>query len=481
MGPTVVWFRRDLRVHDHPALIDAVQSGAPIVPLFVWDPAIIHGRFASPNRAWFLAGSVRTLARSLEELGAALRVRSGPPAEILPQVVRETGAGAVVASRDYTPYGRSRDRVVAAALEQIGVELRVKRGVLVHEPEELPGSESGPARVFTPFLHRWEAIPLRAVLPKPDRLTGALAVSDERARGPLELGVAEPDAEPGLLPEPGEQAARARLEAWLDAGPEHGPAAYHRTRDRLDDDAATSRLSADLRLGLLSPVEVVTRALATDGSNEGSRRFSSELAWRDFYAHLLWHLPRMAREPFLERFREVDWPGDAPVVDRWKRGVTGYPIVDAAMRQLASSGWMPNRARMIVAAFLTKDLLADWRLGEAHFMRYLVDGDPASNLGGWQWAASVGTDAQPYFRVFNPVTQGGRFDPEGRYVRRWLPALTRVPTNRIHQPWTMTGDEMVASDCRIGVDYPAPIVDHAEARTRAIAFFRSIEPERVRR
>ena len=151
------------------------------------------------------------------------------------------------------------------------------------------------------------------------------------------------------------------------------------------------------------------------------------------------------------------------------------------MRQLASSGWMPNRARMIVAAFLTKDLLADWRLGEAHFMRYLVDGDPASNLGGWQWAASVGTDAQPYFRVFNPVTQGGRFDPDGRYVRRWLPALARVPTNRIHQPWTMTGDEMVASDCRIGVDYPGPIVDHAEARTRAIAFFRSIEPERVRR
>jgi deoxyribodipyrimidine photo-lyase len=224
---------------------------------------------------------------------------------------------------------------------------------------------------------------------------------------------------------------------------------------------------------LLSPLEVVSRVRALDLDGAGPERFVSELAWRDFYAHGLWHEPRLAREPHAHRLAGLDWPGDDAVLDAWRTGRTGFPIVDAPMRQLVATGSMPNRARMVVASFLTKDLLVDWREGESCFMAHLLDGDPASNLGGWQWAASVGADAQPWFRVFNPVTQGERFDPDGTYVRRWLPELADVPTSRVHAPWTMTADEQAAAGCRIGTDYPAPIVDHAEARARALAWFRA--------
>jgi deoxyribodipyrimidine photo-lyase len=479
--PTVVWFRRDLRIHDHPALTEAVRAGGTVVPLFVWDPAILHGRFASPNRAWYLHGAVRALGDALAVRGAALHVRIGRPAEVLGEVVRETGARTVLASRDYAPHGRRRDREVANVLGELGVSFELRRGLLVHEPEDLPGSNGGAPRVFTPFLRRWEQVPVRPLLPPPDEIPSNEPVIPATELPDLDaLGVPQPTADASLLPEPGEPAARRRLETWLDAGPDHGPAAYHRTRDRLDDPYRTSRLSPDIRFGLLSPVEVVMRAMAVDGGGDGSSRFASELAWRDFYAHLLWHEPGTAREPFLERFRGVAWPGDPDAVEAWQRGRTGYPVVDAAMRELLASGWLPNRARMIVASFLTKDLLADWRAGEAHFMRHLLDGDPASNLGGWQWAASIGTDAQPWFRVFNPVTQGRRVDPEGSYVRRWLPELGLVPSDKIHEPWTMTAAEMAAANCRIGREYPAPIVDHAEARRRALAFFGSIDPGTIR-
>jgi deoxyribodipyrimidine photo-lyase len=297
------------------------------------------------------------------------------------------------------------------------------------------------------------------------------------------LGLEGPTADPEELPRAGEAAARQRLEAWLAAAPAGGPTTYAERRDRLDDPGSTSRLGPDLRFGLLSPVEVVTRALSADGGSRGSRRFVSELAWRDFYAHILFHGPEMARAPFQRRYAGVSWPGGslgdtrtsptaAGPAEAWRTGRTGFPIVDAGMRQLAATGFMHNRARMIVASFLAKDLLIDWRVGEAHFMRHLLDGDPASDLGGWQWAASVGTDAQPYFRVFNPVTQAQRFDPDGVFVRHWVPELRRVPVTRIHAPWTMTLDEQAQAGCRIGMDYPAPIVDHAEARLRAIAWFR---------
>ena len=479
-SPTVVWFRRDIRLHDHPALTDAVRGDGPVVPLYVLDPALLGGRFASPNRTWFLLGALRALAEELEARGSRLVVRVGDPLEVVPTVARDVGARLVLVSRDYAPYGRRRDRAVAEALERDGIAFGARRGLLVHEPEELPGANGGTPRVFTPFLRRWEALDLRSILPAPRSVPAPDAWPDG---GPgtiptaAQLGVAHPTARRDLLPEPGEPAARARLERWLAAGPDHGPTAYAETRNDLADPEATSRLSYDLRLGLLSPVEVATRALAVDGGAEGSRRYVSELAWRDFYNHVLWHEPRTAKEPFLEAFAGRRPPGtDEASVEAWRRGQTGYPIVDAAMRHLEASGWMPNRTRMIVASFLTKDLLTDYRVGEAHFLYHLLDGDPASNLGGWQWAASVGTDAQPYFRVFNPVTQAERFDPDGAYVRRWLPELAAVPAKRIHAPWTMTVEEQAGANCRIGTDYPAPIVDHAEARRRALAWFESVAP-----
>ena len=461
-----------------PALADAIRAGSNIAPLFVLDPALLHGRFASPNRTWFMLGAVRALADALESRGSGLIVRVGRPADVVPAFATEVGATEVLVSRDYTPFGRTRDRAVADRLGRAGIAFRARPGVLLHEPEHVLTADGRPYTQFAPFHRRWSAQPIRTMEPLPATIPSApAAVAGMAAAADLiataaELGVAPPTADISAMPVPGEPAARARLDAWLDQGPAAGVAAYAMTRDQLAIPEGTSRLGPDLRFGLLSPVEVATRTRAVDTDTTGPERFVSELAWRDFYAHGLWHEPRLAREPHARRFAGLVWPGTTGL-DAWRSGRTGYPIVDAPMRQLVATGSMPNRARMIVASFLTKDLLVDWREGEAFFMAHLVDGDPASNLGGWQWAASVGADAQPWFRVFNPVTQGERFDPDGAYVRRWLPELAYVPASSIHAPWRLSADEQAAARCRIGTDYPTPIVDHAEARARALAWFRA--------
>jgi deoxyribodipyrimidine photo-lyase len=480
---TVVWFRRDLRVHDHPALTAAIHLGLPIAPLFVLDPALLHGRFASPNRAWFLLGALRALADALERRGSRLSVRIGPASDVVPTFALEVGASEVVVSRDYAPAGRARDRVVAARLARAGIAFRARCGLLIHEPEDVVTADGRPFTRFAPFHRRWRSLPIRIVEPAPTSIptTPRVFLPEIIGTGGIpdaeEVGVPRPTADPAAMPLPGEPAARARLAAWLDTGPGAGISRYADTRDDLANEEGTSRLGPDLRFGLLSPVEVASRALSSSDGAPGPERFVSELAWRDFYAHALWHEPRTAREPHDRRYVGIEWPG-AQGFDEWRNGLTGYPIVDAAMRQLVITGAMPNRARMIVASFLTKDLLVDWREGEAWFMTHLIDGDPASNLGGWQWAASVGIDAPPSFRVFNPVTQGERFDPDGTYVRRWLPELALVPTPRIHAPWTMSTEEQAAATCLIGRDYPAPIVDHAEARARALAWFAALRDTR---
>jgi deoxyribodipyrimidine photo-lyase len=475
----VVWFRRDLRVHDHPALTAAVAEADVVVPLFVFDDLLLHGRWSAPNRLWFLRESVAALGEALAERGAPLRVIRGRAVGAVPAFVREAGAQALYLTRDATPYGRGRDRIVADALAGRGIAVHAKRGLYVHEPDEVRTADGGPFAVYSPFRRAWASRPRRDPLPAPDRIPGGgrstaptgLDRAPAAAAVPTlaDLGLPGPTADPVLLPAPGEPAARARLARWLDAGID----AYADVRDRLDL-AVTSRLSQDLRFGLLSPLEVVARA---DRPGEGARVFTSEVIWREFYAHVLWHHPRVVREEFLERLAALPWrtgPSADADFDAWRDGRTGYPVVDAAMRQLRASGFVHNRARMLAASFLTKDLLLDWRLGEAHFMAHLVDGDLASNNGGWQWAASVGTDPQPYFRIFNPVLQGRRFDPDGGFVRRWVPELARVPAARIHEPWTMTPDEQQAAGCRIGIDYPAPIVDHAAARERALAAYAAV-------
>jgi deoxyribodipyrimidine photo-lyase len=460
----LVWFRRDLRVHDHPALSAAVAEADAVVPLFVFDDTLLHGRWPAPNRAWFMRESVAALSTSLAERGGALRIAHGDPREVVPRLAREVGAASVYVSRDATPYGRRRDQEVAAALAREGIALHPKRGLYVHEPGEVLTADGRPFSVYSPFRRAWDRRPCRDPLPAPDRIRGPRPGRPDAVPALEALGVGPVTADPGLLPAPGEAAARHRLAGWLQGA----IGGYADARDRLHLEG-TSRLSQDLRFGLLSPVEVLARAA---GPGEGRRVFASELAWREFYAHVLWHHPRVRHEPFLPAFSDLRYRHDPSAAEAWRLGRTGYPVVDAAMRQLRAMGWVHNRGRMIAASFLTKDLLLDWKIGEAHFMRHLVDGDLASNNGGWQWAASVGTDPQPYFRIFNPVLQGRRFDPDGAYVRRWVPELRAVPVSHLHEPWTMSDAMQDAAGCRIGTDYPAPIVDHAEARVRAIATYR---------
>lgn len=449
MTTSVVWFRRDLRLRDHPALTAAHADGDRIAPLFVIDERLLAGRFRSANRLWFMRGSVSALAAALEVRGAPLSVVRGNPSEVVPAFAAAVGAGRVVASRDYTPYGRGRDQRVAAALGLRGIGWDTYPGLLIHEPEDVATANRQPYRVFGPFQRAWLEHPARDILVAPDAIASVAAVPGHRVEDVL--ATVTPSADPTLLPEPGEGPARERLARWAESKTLDR---YATDRDRLDVDG-TSRLGQDLRWGLISPSTVSERCA---GPGEGRRRFLSELAWRDFYAHLLWHEPRLARTSFRPSLDEVAWEHDPRVIDAWRTGRTGYPVVDAAMHQLTMSGWMHNRARMITASFLTKHLGVDWRVGERHFMEHLIDGDPASNNGGWQWAASTGTDAQPWFRIFNPTLQAIRHDPEGDYVRRWVPELAGLSRDAIHAPPPGA--------------YIAPIVDHREARARALTAYR---------
>jgi deoxyribodipyrimidine photo-lyase len=448
MATSVVWFRRDLRLHDHPGLAAAISDGDSIAPLFVIDDRLLSGRFRSSNRLWFMRGSVSALAGTLTGRGARLAVERGDPSEVVPAFAVAVGAGRVIASRDYAPYGRERDDRVAAALARRGIGWATFPGLLIHEPEEVTTAEGTGFRVFGPFQRSWLQNIEREVLPAPDSVPGcgkAVGRTIEDLLDPV-----TPTAELALLPVPGEDAARDRLARWTGS---QALDRYATDRDRLDIDG-TSRLGQDLRWGLLSPSEV---ALRSRGPGDGPRRFLSEFAWRDFYAHLLWHEPRAARASLRSALERVAWERDSRVIDAWRTGRTGFPVVDAAMRQLTTSGWMHNRARMIAASVLTKHLGVDWRVGERHFMEHLIDGDPSSNNGGWQWAASTGTDAQPWFRIFNPTLQAIRHDPDGAYVRRWLPELAELEGGAVHTPPPGS--------------YLAPIVDHREARGRALTAY----------
>lgn len=485
------WLRRDLRLHDNAALNEALESGQAVVPIFVLDPRLVGSNRVGPHRLAFLFGGLRALDADLRARGAPLIIRSGDPLECLTRLCSELRASghepvAIHAEADASPYARARDAHVAAALP-----LKLAGGASLVPPGELVKADGRPYTVFTPFSKAWKARPVLAgatVLPPPERLRSLAGLASQ----------AIPDT-PALDPRvpfpPGESEARRRLAAFAAALPSAAPRtedllgsraagdaqpliyAYAELRDR-PDRAATSQLSPYLRFGMLSIREAALAAGAAlaaapdAAARRGAQTWLDELIWREFFQHILHHFPELLGQSFRPRLRAIEWRQDPEGFAAWREGRTGYPVVDAAMRALAEQGWMHNRARMLVASFLVKDLLVDWRLGERYFMQQLVDGDPAANNGGWQWAAGTGTDAAPYFRVFNPVLQGRRFDPEGRYVRRWLPELAKVPLARLHAPWTMSPAEQAAAACRIGRDYPAPIVDHARARARALAAFR---------
>lgn len=488
---TILWLRRDLRLADHPALIAAAEhaqkSGGTLLPIFIWEPGLIDGPRSSTNRTWFLRESLIELARELAERGSTLLELQGPATSAFPALVTKlraagigTGSMTAFITRDHTPYALARDRAVADALIPLNVSLHATRGLVVVEPDELLTGGGTAYGVYTPYFRRWIELvvqradrPLAAPkrLPPPPTFTLPRALCTDSAA--LEVA-ATPTAQRDLLPAPGERAARAAAERWISAGKGNGAGGYADRRNSLADAEGTSRLSAALHLGLLSSRELVARMLPLPperaGERSGERTWVSQIAWRDFYTQVLWHAPHAARGAWRPAYDAVQWDDRQEPFDAWREGRTGYPIVDAAMRQLRSSGFMHNRARMISASFLTKDLLVDWRKGEMHFLQHLVDGDVAANNGGWQWSAGSGTDAQPYFRIFNPITQAANFDPDGAYIRRWVPELTGLKSPAIHAPWAHTA-ALAAAGITLGKQYPAPIVDHADARVRTLAAY----------
>jgi deoxyribodipyrimidine photo-lyase len=473
------WFRRDLRLHDNPALLEALRAGdGRVVPLFILDDAILRSPRVGPARVHFLLESLAALDRALRERGSRLVVRRGAPLDVLREVARGCGADAVYFNRDYTPFARARDERVAAGLASDGRGVRHFPDHVICEPDELLSGAGKPYAVYTPYRRRWWARveQARADLLHERRLAPFApvpeALSDDPIPTPAELGAA--GVEP--LPPGGEAAGLERLRAFLDLGNPDGVRDYHVQRDLMAR-PATSRLSAYLHLGCVATAQCLRGALrALDAADRDARPgvegWIGELVWHDFYTQTLYHFPHVLRGAFRREYDALAWENDERLFAAWCEGRTGYPVVDAAMRQLNRESWMHNRARMIVASFLVKDLLVDWRWGERYFLQRLVDGDHAANNGGWQWIAGTGADAQPFFRIFNPVSQGRKFDPHGAYVRRYVPELARVPDRYIHAPWTMPADEQRRAGVELGDHYPAPVVDHAAQREKALAMYR---------
>jgi len=453
---SIVWFRgKDLRVADHGPLAEAAATGE-VIPLFVLDPFFFAPERARdlPHRMQFLLESLKVLEASLARLGSRLLVVPGRSVDVVPQVAAAWKANQVLAHRWVEPFGRERDRRVAGALERHGIDFRLVEGETLLPPGSVRNGQGGMFRVFTPFARACLRLDLELALGTPPSLPPLPG-------GPATETVPIPSLEElGLIPNPrlqagGERAARQRLRAFVD-----GPlATYGTDRDRMDL-PGTSRLSADLKFGTLS-VRAVWQAAV--GPGESPRRYLNELLWREFSHHLLWEWPELLERPFRPAFEGFPWHEDEAAWEAWVEGRTGYPVVDAAARQLRAEGFVHNRARMVAASFLTKHLLIDYRRGEAHYLRWLTDGDWAANNAGWQWCAGCGCDAQPWFRIFNPVNQGRKFDPDGAYVRRWVPELADCPTAFIHEPWK------APKAVRMRFDYPEPIVDHALARERFLA------------
>jgi len=469
----LVWFRRDLRDFDHAALCQALRDARSVFCVFIFDREILDA-LPSPDdrRVEFIWDSVRELDAALRARGGGLIVRHAFARDAIPELAAALGASAVHANRDYEPAACARDAAVAQALAARGIAFRTAKDRVIFECDEVHAQTGRPFSVFTPYRNAW---------------LGRLTPSDVNAHTIDRYADALAAPPPGVAePMPGLEAMgfrRTNLRALgIGTGMSAGAALAADFRQRIDryqearDFPAArgpSYLSVHLRFGTVSIRELVAyahlRSLEPDGA--GAATWLSELIWREFYAQILWHHPRVTAHAFKPQYDALPFPDDPVLFAAWREGRTGYPIVDAAMRQINVSGYMHNRLRMIAASFLVKDLLVDWRRGERYFADHLLDFDLASNNGGWQWAASTGCDAQPYFRIFNPVTQSERFDPAGRFIRRYVPELAPLDAQEIHAPWLVAPAIQQAKGVVIGRDYPAPIVDHATARRAALALF----------
>lgn len=479
---TIVWFRQDFRISDQPALRRAADRGG-VIPVYILAPEEEGEWLRGGASRWWLHHSLASLNKQLRERGSRLVIRQGATQQVLDDLIEQTGATAVYWNRRYEPTAIERDKQVKATLLSRGLQAESFNGSLLHEPWTIRTKQNAPYQVFTPF---WKAC-LSAgvqheVLSTPRDLAGPARWPASLTLEQLEL-LPKIDWDAGIAEawEPGEPAADRRLREFIASG----LARYRTDRDRADIDSS-SRLSPHLHFGEISPRQIwvaTEKALATwkgqpasdaAQAHQSAEVFLKEVGWREFAYHLLYHFPQTTTEPLREQFRGFPWRRSQRDLRAWQRGQTGYPIVDAAMRQLWTTGYMPNRTRMVVASFLTKDLRLPWLSGAQWFWETLVDADLANNTLGWQWTAGCGADAAPYFRVFNPTMQAEKADPNGDYIRRWVPELSKLPTKWLREPWTAPAEELSAAGVDLGKTYPRPIVDHHEARDAALAAYDKI-------
>lgn len=473
-APSLLWLRLDLRLADHAALSAAMARGGPVIPVFLWNPEEEAAWRPGGASRWWLHHSLESLSSQLQALGSRLLLRRGPALETLLGLAHETGATAVFWSRRYEPETIARDTRVKDGLRSAGIEAISSNSALLFEPWTIQNKAGRPFQVFTPFWkHCLTLEPPPPPIPVPAHI-----------RAPRRWPTTEPVEALGLLPEvswdaglrgswkPGSSGAQANLARFLSAPVDR----YDGDRDR-PGVLGTSRLSPHLHFGEISPRQVwwaMKDAAAAAGRADDtwrSSRFLAEIGWREFAHHLLYHFPATPTSPLRPEFLKFPWRSAPEWLRAWQRGRTGFPIVDAGMRELWRTGWMHNRVRMIVASFLVKDLLISWTEGAQWFWDTLVDADLASNTLGWQWTAGCGADAAPYFRVFNPTSQGEKFDPDGTYVRRWVPELSQLPADWIHRPHEAPATILAAAGIRLGKDYPHPIVSHSIARNVALEAF----------
>jgi len=481
-APVLLWFRKDLRLADNAALAAALAHGGPIVPVFILDETG-EGRWSLGGASrWWLHHSLSALDADLRARGSRLVLARGDSGAELRRIAKATGAGAVYWNRRYEPASRARDAALKSSLQAEGLDAKSFNSALLFEPHTIQNKQGRPFQVFTPYWRHCLSLPM----PEPVKSEAARLAAPEA--WPESLAAAEL----GLLPSipwdagfpkvwtPGEAGAQARLKRFL-RDEDEGVHAYDEMRNLPARDG-TSGLSPHLHWGEIGPRQIAAalrglgRSSGLDPASNGARVFLSEIGWREFAYHLLYHFEQTPERALRAEFERFPWAedGDGEKLKAWRRGRTGYPIVDAGLRQLWATGWMHNRVRMIVASFLVKHLRLPWQEGAAWFWDTLVDADLASNTLGWQWSAGCGADAAPYFRIFAPVTQGEKFDGAGAYVRRWVPELAKLPDKFIHAPWTAPAGVLDHAGVRLGGNYPRPIVDHATARAEALAAFKQL-------